>query len=308
MRNKLLFITLIIIFISGKIFSEESFISLKYGYQGSEEFIIPIKYGSQGQELKDGTYFIRLITIGNKVFTRAINLINQNHWAFKTLSYPGTGYSAYRDGTNLILDISVPFNTASLVSTFSSFHVVATRSISFYYYSFYYNYLSNDTFRKEIKRLADFLDENGAVWSMHYPNDTYNSILSNSIYMVNYTVKYINYKEQSQYMKHLKELEYIDYKLKFQIGNTKFEYEINRFKSPGQVELTEWELEQFQAFLVKKKIDINLLDYVIMKTDDIEKALRRVEVKLDNYKEVKEALETEYSHCYILDLKDFIVN
>lgn len=306
MRKRLLFITLIIVFLSSKMFSDEFVISIKYGYQGSEEFIIPIKYGHLGEELKDGTYFIRSKVIGNKVFTRAINLINQNHWAFKTLSYPGTGYSTYRDGTNLILDISVPFNASSLMSTFSSFNVKAR--ISFYYYSFYYNYLSNDTFRKEIKRLADFLDENGAVWSMHYLNDTYNSVLSNSIYMVNYTVKYIDYKEQSQYIKHLKEFDYIDYKLKFQISNTKFEYEIDRFKSPGQVELTEWQLEQFQSFLVKNKIDINLLDYVIMKTDDIEKALRNVEVKPGNYQEIKEAIETEYSHCYILDLKDFIVN
>lgn len=308
MRKRLLFITLIIIFISGKIFSKESTISIKYGYQGSEEFIIPIKYGYQGQELKDGTYFIRLMTISNKVFTKAINLINQNHWAFKSLSYPGTGYNAYRDGTNLILDISVPFDTPSLMSTFSSFHSVSVGMISFYHYSFYYNYLSNDTFRKEIKRLADFLDENGAVFSVHNPNDTYNSVLSNSIYEVNYIVKYINYEKQSEYVKQLKEFDYIDYKLKFQIGKTKFKYEINRFKSPGQVELTEGELKQFQAFLVKKKIDINLLDYVIMKTDDIESALRRVELTPHSYKNIKNALASEYPPFYILDLKDFIIN
>ena len=309
------------------------------GYKAfSEEFIIPIipvKY--YGGELSynathDVTHYIHSFSVGDTVFTRLEAKIYQKHWAYEYLI--SQGYKPYRDGTNLIINVSIGIDLSKIFDMYYPIHYNLYRYSSslFFNYSFLENYINIPTFRTEIKRLADFLDRSGVIYSTKDYSITFNSVLSNNIVMVNYLQKVRKHLEKSVFMQTLANLGMTNKywhdstKFKFQVGNRKFKYKLKlKFvnSETGGILLNKYELEEFQAFLDKKKINLKLSEHIKAEADDIEASAiyyyyisGHYEYNLNNeyayryykyyWQEYQNKRGEEAKYC-ILQLKDFIL-
>lgn len=292
-----------------------------------EEFIIPIKYDYNGKLLSNATHYIHSFTVGDTVFTQYKMKVYQSHEFFNILLYNGYD-KPYRDGTNLVINISAGVKLHDLFYL-SSIGIFVETPIILNRYSFYENYINNPSFRMEIKRLADFLDRSGVVYSVNDLSKTFNSALSNNITMINYLQKIQTYLEKSYFMQTISNLDILDgadfnTKTKFKIQKKKFKYDFGGYcnSSTGGVLLSEYKLEQFQMFLDKKKINLKLSEYIKAEADDIEKviiSLGYIDADLNSELEYKDIIGEferldelrkkgfrEYKY-YILDLKDFII-
>ena len=315
------------------------------GYKAfSEEFIIPIipvkYYGGKlsYNATHDVTHYIHSFSVGDTVFTRLEAKIYQKHWAYEYLI--SQGYKPYRDGTNLIINVSIGIDLSNIFDMYYPIHynLYSYSSSLFFNYSFRENYINIPAFRTEIKRLADFLDRSGVIYSIKDYSITFNSVLSNNIVMVNYLQKVRKHLEKSVFMQTLSNLvmtnkywhvDNYSTKFKFQVGNRKFKYKLKFVNSEtGGILLNKYELEQFQAFLDKKKINLKLSEHIKAEADDIEASVinyymyryhsvhtvyeynLNTEYEYRHYKyywqEYKNEKGEEAKYC-ILQLKDFII-
>lgn len=274
-----------------------------------EEFIIPIKYGYNGKLLSNATHYIHSFTVGDTVFTQYKMKVYQNHYLYEYFVY-SEGYKPYRDGTNLIVNVS---SGAKLTDIFD---MSERRKIYFFEtYFFHENYINNPAFRIEIKRLADFLDRSGVVYSVRDYSITFNSILNDNIEAINYLQKMKKYYEESYFIKTIHS--YIPYRWKFKVEKKKFRYPLTRGYSSignretGQLFFTEEKLNEFQKFLDKKKINLKLLEHIKVEADNIEAALLSQNISwgtIESYQILTNYFESgKKVKYYILDLKDFIV-
>lgn len=286
------------------------FILMVYSITGykvfGEEFIIPIKYDSDGKLFSNATHYIHSFSVGNTVFTQYKIKFHQSYKYFNAMLH--SIYKPYREGTNLFIDVSSAFDLRNVFST----DLIPIRFYDLIYtYSFFYNYINNPVFRTEIKRLANFLDRSGVVYSVYDLSETFNSVLSNNIEVINYLQKFRKYYEESAFIQKIKNFEYY-YKWKFKVEKKKFKYDISIGDvKTGQIYLNKSELYHFQEFLDKKKINLKLSEYIKYETTDIEAALIHCKYSWNNlksYQELTNYFEGKWkTKYYILDLKDFVI-
>ena len=292
------------------------------GYKAfSEEFIIPIipvkYYGGKlsYNATHDVTHYIHSFSVGDTVFTRLEAKIYQKHWAYEYLI--SQGYKPYRDGTNLIINVSIGIDLSNIFDMYYPIHynLYSYSSSLFFNYSFRENYINIPAFRTEIKRLADFLDGSGVVYSVYDLSKTFNSVLSYNIEAINYLQKFRKYYEESAFIQKIKNFEYYNErfdKWKFKVGKKKFKYYIRRGDvKTGEIYLSESGLNHFQEFLDKKKINLKLSEYIKHETTDMEAALIYCGYSwndLKSYQTLTNYFESgEKVKYYILDLKDFVI-
>ncbi len=274
-----------------------------------EEFIIPIKYDYNGKLLSNATHYIHSFTVGDTVFTQYKMKVYQNHYLYEYFVY-SEGHKPYRDGTNLIVNVS---SGAKLTDIFD----MSRRQKIYFFetYSFHENYINNPAFRMEIKRLADFLDRSGVVYSVRDYSITFNSILNDNAKAINYLQKMKKYYEESSFIQTIRN--YIPYRWKFRVEKKKFRYPLTRGYSSignretGQLFFTEEKLNEFQKFLDKKKINLKLLEHVKIEADNIEAALLSQDIgwsTIESYQILTNYFESgKKVKYYILDLKNFII-
>ena len=223
----------------------------------------------------------------------------------------------------MFIDVSQGFDLRNVFSTRDTI-LVSFSGFLLTQYSFFYNYINNPAFRTEIKRLADFLDESGVVYSVYDLSKTFNSVLSYNIEAINYLQKFRKYYEESAFIQTRDNFQYyiegFD-KWKFKVGKKKFKYYIRRGDvKTGQIYLSESGLNHFQWFLDKKKINLKLSEYIKHETTDMEAALiycgyswndLKSYQELTNYFErsinPKNYIDSYKPKYYILDLKDFVI-
>ena len=273
-----------------------------------EEFIISLRYNTSGELLSNGTHYIHSFSVGDTVFTQYKIKVYQSYEYFNAMLH--NGYKPYREGTNLFIDVSQGFDLRDVFSTRDTISI-SFSGFLFTQYSFFYNYINNPTFRTEIKKLADFLDRSGVVYSVYDLSETFNSVLSNNIEVINYLQKFRKYYEESAFIQKIKNFEYY-YKWKFKVEKKKFKYDISIGDvKTGQIYLNKSELYHFQEFLDKKKINLKLSEYIKYETTDIEAALIHCKYSWNNlksYQELTNYFEGKWkTKYYILDLKDFVI-
>ena len=326
------------------------FILMVYSITGykvfGEEFIIPIipirydEWELSYNATHDVTHYIHSFSVGDTVFTQLKAKIYQKHWAYGYLI--SQGYKPYRDGTNLIINVSIGIDLSKIFDMYYPiyYNIYRYPSWEVFNYSFRENYINIPAFRTEIKRLADFLDRSGVIYSTTDYSITFNSVLSNNIIMVNYLQKVKKHLEKSIFMQTLSNLgiankkwqwRFNNYttKFKFQVGKRKFKYELKFVNSEtGGILLNKYELEQFQAFLDKKKINLKLSEHIKAEADDVEASVIKYYMySYHGYTSLYEYnLNTEYEYKHyayywqkyknergeeakycILQLKDFII-
>lgn len=292
------------------------------GYKAfCEEFIIPLRYNTSGELLSNGTHYIHSFSVGDTVFTQYKIKVYQSYEYFNAMLR--NGYKPYREGTNLFIDVSQGFDLRDVFSTRDTI-LVSFSGFLLTRYSFFYNYINIPAFRTEIKRLADFLDGSGVVYSVYDLSKTFNSVLSYNIEAINYLQKFRKYYEESAFIQKIKNFEYYNErfdKWKFKVGKKKFKYYIRRGDvKTGEIYLSESGLNHFQEFLDKKKINLKLSEYIKHETTDMEAALiycgyswndLKSYQTLTNYFErsikPKSYIDSYKPKYYILDLKDFVI-
>ena len=302
------------------------FILMVYSITGykvfGEEFIIPIKYNYNGELLSNATHYIHSFSLGNNIYTYYRMKLYKNHPSFEGVVLT-TYNEPYRDGTNFIVDVDTMISLRDIFYMRSDY--VLIRDFPPIYYSFHENYLNNPSFRKEIKRLVDFLDRSGSIYDKYDLSITFNDVLNERIKAVYYLEDMYKYYKNSDFIKKWHESYYGYYKWKFQVGKKKFRYgKITGNIKIGEIFLSESSLNEFQAFLDKKKINLKLSEHIKYEADDIESGIFYAFTKgkvrdgmgtfdfrwktiygyriLTNYFEGNK--KTKY---YILDLKDFVI-
>lgn len=303
------------------------FILMVYSITGykvfGEEFIIPIKYNDKGELLSNDIQYIHSFSLGNSIYTYYEAKVSQTYSYYQQLIY--NGLKPYRDGTNFFIDISIGFDLYDLFDLRGYGMFVFYMGLPLNRYSFECNYTNSPTFRKQIKKLADYLDESGVVYSTMDYSKTFNSVLSNNIMIINYFQKIRTHLQKSSFMQEFLDMEklYFNTKTKFKVGKKKFKYQlIRRNASTGRVVLSAGGLEAFQEFLDKKKINLKLSEYIKDETDDIETAIIDLDLNIDDhcnqnaYDKLINKLNSlekwrkegfgEHKY-YILDLKDFVI-